>query len=75
MSSGMPTHYDDEAGEPVAIETHVHLLSDHVAAALGAGLELAEVRERVIDDTWIRLKPRWAHLRGHPLAFAFVWRR
>jgi SAM-dependent methyltransferase len=26
MASGIPTHYDDAAGEPVAIETHVHLL-------------------------------------------------
>ena len=33
IASGMPTHFDDaESGEPVAIETHVHLLSDHVAA-------------------------------------------
>jgi SAM-dependent methyltransferase len=75
MSSGMPTHYDDHAGEPVAIETHVHLLSDHVAAALDAGWRLAELRERVIDEAWIRLKPGWAPLRGQPLAFAFVWRR
>ena len=45
-----------------------------MAAALGAGWRLAELRERVIDDAWIRLKPGWAPLRGHPLAFAFVWR-
>ncbi len=35
IASGMPTHFDDaESGEPLAIETHVHLLSDHVAAGL-----------------------------------------
>jgi len=33
MASGMPTHYDSASGEPVAIETFVHLLSDHVSAA------------------------------------------
>src|SRR6185312_1852868 len=27
MASGMPTHYTSASGEPVAIETHVHLLS------------------------------------------------
>ncbi len=74
MSSGMPTHFEDAAGEPVAIDTHVHLLSDHVAAAHGAGWRLAELRERLIDDAWARAKPRWAELRGQPLAFAFVWR-
>ena len=74
MASGMPTHYEDAAGEPVAIETHVHLLSDHAAAALVSGWRLAELRERVIDDGWVELKPKWEPLRGHPIAFGFVWR-
>jgi SAM-dependent methyltransferase len=73
MAAGMPTHYDAAGGEPVAIETHVHLLSEHVAAARAAGLVLRDLRERVIDDTWVALKPKWASLRGHPVAFAFVW--
>jgi hypothetical protein len=71
----MPTHFDSASGEPVAIETHVHLLSEHADAALGAGWRLAELRERLIDDAWLELKPKWAHLRGQPVAFAFVWRR
>jgi hypothetical protein len=75
MAAGMPTHYDAADGEPVAIETHVHLLSEHVAAARGAGLELRDLRERVIDDTWVALKPKWARLRDHPVAFAFAWQR
>ena len=37
---GMPTHFDSASGEPVAIETHLHLLSDHIDAALAAGWEL-----------------------------------
>jgi SAM-dependent methyltransferase len=74
IASGMPTHFDDvESGEPVAIETHVHLLSDHVAAGLGVGLALAELQERVVDDEWIALKPKWEHFRDHPISFAFVW--
>ena len=75
MAAGMPTHYDAADGEPVAIETHVHLLSDHVAAARAAGLTLRDLRERVIDDTWLALKPKWARLRDHPIALAFAWQR
>jgi SAM-dependent methyltransferase len=76
IASGMPTHFDDaESGEPMAIETHVHLLSDHVAAALDAGFALAELQERVIDDEWIALKPKWERHRDHPISFAFVWSR
>ena len=73
MTSGMPTHYDNAEGEPVAIETHVHLLSDHVKAATAAGWALAEAEERLIDDTWVELKPKWEPLRGTPIAFAFAW--
>jgi SAM-dependent methyltransferase len=75
MATGMPTHYDNASGESVAIETHLHLLSDHTAAALGIGWELAELEERVIDDVWVELKPKWDRLRGQPVTFAFVWRR
>jgi SAM-dependent methyltransferase len=75
MATGMPTHYDSASGESVAIETHLHLLSDHTAAALGAGWELAELKERLIDDVWLELKPKWEQLRGQPVTFAFVWRR
>jgi SAM-dependent methyltransferase len=76
IASGMPTHFDDaESGEPVAIETHVHLLSEHVAAGLGAGLVLAELHERTVDDEWIALKPKWERFRDHPVSFAFVWSR
>jgi len=75
MAAGMPTHYDSASGEPVAIETHIHLLSEHTEAGLRAGWELAELKERVIDDVWLELKPKWGHLRGQPVAFAFAWRR
>ena len=75
MAAGMPTHFDSASGEPVAIETHLHLLSEHTDAALGAGFQLAELRERLIDDAWLELKPKWASLRGQPVAFAFAWRR
>ncbi len=75
MAFGVPTHFDSASGEPVAIETHVHLLSEHVAAALDAGWLLAEMRERVIDEGWLEVKPQWGRCRGHPVSFAFVWRK
>jgi SAM-dependent methyltransferase len=75
MASGMPTHYTNAAGESVAIATHLHLVSDHIAAGLEAGWALAEMKERVIDEVWLALKPKWARLRGHPVTAAFVWRR
>jgi SAM-dependent methyltransferase len=74
MTAGMPTHFARGAGGPVAIETYVHLLSDHVAAAGAAGLSLIEMYERLVDDRWIALKPRWEQFRNHPVSFAMVWR-
>ena len=75
MATGMPTHFTGPSGEPLAISTYVHLLSDHVAAALGAGWALAEMREGVVDDRWIEVKPKWERFRHHPVSVAFAWRR
>jgi hypothetical protein len=75
MTSGMPTHYTNASGEPVAIETNVHLLSDHVTAALHAGWMLFEMKEQVIDERWLALKPKWERFRNHPIAFAFTWHK
>jgi SAM-dependent methyltransferase len=72
---GIVTHFDRPSGQPVAIESHVHLTSDHVAAAHAAGLRLIEMVEGVIDDAWIGEKPKWAAYRHHPVSFAMVWRR
>jgi SAM-dependent methyltransferase len=75
MTAGIPTHFDRRPGEPVAIETYVHLLSDHVVAARAVGLSLIEMRERLVDDRWIALKPRWAQYKNHPVSFALAWQR
>ncbi len=74
MASGMPTHFDDDSGEPVAIETHVHLLGEHVGAGLVAGWRLVEMREQVVDEPLLRRKPKWEPLLGLPLSFGLVWR-
>lgn len=75
MTAGMPTHFDRASGESVAIETYVHLLSDHVTAARAAELSLIEMRERLVDDRWIALKPRWERYRNHPVSFAMAWQK
>lgn len=75
MSTGMPTHFTGASGEPLAISTYVHLLGDHVTAGLGAGLVLAEMREGVVDERWLALKPKWERFRHHPVSVAFAWRR
>lgn len=73
LMSGIPTHFDRAPDEPVAIESHVHLFSDHVRAALGAGWRLATLEEGVIDDAWVARKAKWEQHRDRPVSFAFVW--
>lgn len=75
MATGMPTHFQGANGQPVAIETHIHLLSDHAQAALAAGWQLTELREQVIDDRWMETKASWSDYRDVPISFAWVWRR
>ena len=58
LMNGIPTHFERRDGEPVAIESHVHLFSDHVKAAHRAGWTLAETDEGVVDDAWIAKKPK-----------------
>ncbi|HEY3686575.1 MAG TPA: class I SAM-dependent methyltransferase [Streptosporangiaceae bacterium] len=75
MTAGMPTHFTSADGEHIAITTHVHLTSDHVTSALGAGWALAEMREGLIDDAWLAVKPKWERFRNHPISAAFTWRK
>jgi SAM-dependent methyltransferase len=75
LMNGVPTHFDRSDGEPVAIESHVHLLSDHVKAAHQAGWTLIEMDEGVVDDAWLAKKPQWARYRLHPVSFVMVWRK
>lgn len=74
MATGMPTHFDSPDNEPVAIETYVHLPSEHMAAARSAGLVPVEMHEAVIDDQWIARKPKWEPYRDWPISFVWVWR-
>lgn len=73
LMSGVPTHFDAAPGQPLAIESHVHLFADHVRAAHAAGWRLAELEEGLVDEAWIAAKPKWANREGRPVSFAFVW--
>jgi SAM-dependent methyltransferase len=75
LMNGVPTHFDRADGQPVTIESHVHLFSDHVKAASAAGWRLREMDEGVVDDAWLAKKPQWALLRFHPVSFCMVWER
>jgi len=75
MATGMPTHFTSNSGEPVAIATHVHLLSDHVTAGLRAGWTLVEMHEGVVDERWLAVKSKWKRFRGHTVSVALVWRK
>ncbi len=74
MVTGTPTRLTVAGGEEVAIETHVHLLSAHLEAARAAGFVPGDLREAVVDDTWVASHERWTRWRGYPVSFATVWR-
>ena len=59
----------------MTIRSYVHLLSDHVKAAHSSGWSLQEMDEGLIDQAWLRKKPKWEVYVGLPISFAMVWRR
>jgi ubiquinone/menaquinone biosynthesis C-methylase UbiE len=75
MMGGIPTHYNRASGEPVTIQTYVHLFSDHVQAALAAGWALREMHEGLIDEEWLAVKPKWSQYLNRPVSFVMVWQK
>ena len=76
LLTGVPTHFHRSSdNEPLTIRSYVHLFADHVSAALGARFRLEEMQERIVDEAWIRVKPKWEKYRDRPVSFAMVWRR
>jgi SAM-dependent methyltransferase len=75
LLAGIPTHFDRAPGESVTIRSYVHLFSDHVKAARAAGWSLLEMDEGLVDDAWLKKKPRWGAYSGLPISFSMVWRR
>jgi len=75
LMTGMAAHFEDASGRTVAVESYVHLFSDHAAAALAAGWALAEMRESLVDAAWVAAKPKWAAHLNRPVSFGLVWRK
>lgn len=73
LMSGIPTHFDSPAGDPVAISCFVHLFADHARAAFDADWALRELLEGQIDEEWLTRKPKWAARLHWPVSFALVW--
>ena len=69
-----PLKYELSAGRFRCNPGFVHLPSDHVKAAHAAGWSLRELDEGLIDDAWLRKKPKWAGYFESPVSFAMVWR-
>ena len=75
LMAGVPTHFNRASGEPVTIHSYVHLLSDHVKAARSCGWTLVDMDEGLIDDAWLKKKPKWEKYLGLPVSFLMVWRQ
>jgi SAM-dependent methyltransferase len=76
LLSGIPTHFHRSSDdEPLTIESHIHLMSDHVRAAHAAGWTLIEMEEGIVDDEWLAAKPKWEKYRLRPVSYAMVWRK
>jgi SAM-dependent methyltransferase len=73
LLNGVPTHFDRPSGQSVAIRNHVHLLGDHVKAALAAGWSLAEMDERVVDAQWVERRPAFRKYLHRPISFVLAW--
>ena len=75
LMNGLITHFHKENGDPLAIESYVHLFSDHVKAARQSNLTLVEMDEGIIDDDWLAKKPKWTKYKNWPVSFVFVWQK
>lgn len=73
--SGYPAAFEQRPGVHVAIESYVHLFSEHVQAANRCGWQLRELHERIIDEEWIARRPRAAQHRGWPISFICLCQR
>jgi SAM-dependent methyltransferase len=75
LMNGLITHFHKENGEPLAIESYVHLFSDHVKAAHQSNFTLVEMDEGIIDDAWLAKKSKWIKYKNWPVSFALVWQK
>jgi ubiquinone/menaquinone biosynthesis C-methylase UbiE len=75
LMNGTITHFHKQDGNPLAIESYVHLFSDHVKAAFSCNLILLQMEEGIVDEDWLRKKPKWEKYRDWPVSFLMVWKK
>lgn len=75
LMNGLITHFHRENGDAIAIESFVHLISDHVKAAINANLTLIEMDEGIVDAEWLDKKPKWIKYKNRPISFVMVWKK
>jgi len=75
LMNGIITHFHKENGDPLAIESYVHLFSDHVKAASKSNFVLLEMDEGIIDDEWLEKKPKWEKYKNWPVSYSLVWQK
>jgi len=75
LMNGLVTHFHRADGNAVTIKSYVHQLSDHFRAGSAAGLRLIEFDECVIDEDWLKRKPKWRPYMNWPVSFAMVWQK
>lgn len=73
LLQGIPTNFDSNCGESIAIENFVHLFSDHINSGCGVNFKLLEMQERIVDSAWVAQKPGMAKYINQPISFCMVW--
>jgi SAM-dependent methyltransferase len=73
MLRGIPTHFERDNGENLAIRQWLHFTSDHVNTGCKRGFTLAQMEENLVDDPWVAQYPNYAKHRGWPITFAMLW--
>jgi SAM-dependent methyltransferase len=75
LMNGVITHFHKGNGDALAIESYVHLFSDHVKAALKSNFVLVEMDEGIVDDEWLQKKPKWEKYKNWPVSYSLVWQK
>lgn len=69
LFAGVPSHFDTEQGESIAIENHVHSFAEHFRVAKAQGFSIRELDERFVDREWVEAWPSYDKHAGWPITF------
>jgi len=75
LMNGLVTHFHRDDGSAVNVQSYVHLTSDHFRAGSDAALKLVAFDECIIDEEWLKTKPKWRRYLNWPVSFAMVWEK